>query len=1206
MKLHEMNKKAGGEGRLTALFAAACLFCLTAVADVTTNVWINPAGGYWADPANWQNGEVAYSATVADFRQLASGYSVTITNNVWIGGMVFSGGADDVWSLELEGTGVFLFQTALFGYMPICVEGGTLWLNVKSQIEGNHIVRKEGSGTLVTGHDFPNTKLIPDNQIIVAEGRLRPNGTGDFWQANIIATGTGAIDLPDSFSGLWLGSYSSDNGATLDMKGRRFLFGASRGAVLSENVVGTGQVVSVAGNALVVTNARSGVEYVAREGVVQFGGEAVVGHWAFDDPSDPGKDSSVLANDLAVSNSVTVVDDAERGKVALFGANSCLFGKGPGRSISYMPVGNSSYTISAWLKCDSSVSASSALFFWGALPVVYFAGSLCRLHDPGSKNNVRLYVAHNDDGVYPSMFGEHGYRDGNWHHMAVTYDGDTKTLRVYQDGVFSGSKTYDTANAAVPENFSIGFPWSQHVVYPAGLLMDDAVLLKRCLPADEVTALKNGTFATVSPTLPAGAKLSTTYNGEIHMAGDQTIAEIGGDALRGGVVVPMAGTLTVTGAVDKGVSRYAADIAGDASLVKDGADTTLRLTGPLSYTGSTRVKAGTLAIGDGVADAAPFASYDFESVDLGVDSSGNGRNLTVNGATRVWDEERGGWVARFTAANKNDLNGSVNSTSEMVGDSDYTLSVWAKPTANCPAQGSFLSFGVYNYNFKEIQFRFQDFSQRKLVLAHWGGTFDFTGIPSTDASPVGEWHHYVAVRKGNKFSVYVDGVQTWSTTKDGSLAFPASGYLHIGSFFGGNELRFFDGDMDDVYVFGRALDEADVKRLYARGTPQAVALPEPVLHYAFEDSANPGKDSSGNGCDLTATGTLTCEESPLGGKALTFNTSALSYLSASPLPSALPAAGEPMTVTFWVQCGAKDAMSGSTAPTFICWGDPNAGTIDFMLSYMYDMPWRPRLYVKKSNGSFDLGGGKDVLLYPSAPDKLRWHHFAMVYDPARGLITYVDGQEVGSLSSWGGAFTNVRTAGGEFYLGVKSTNRTHPFKGRLDEVKVYAAALTKLQVRQALRAEQGQGTRVLPVGTDMTVDTGARLKVDYGEQAVASLTGGGNVSITTNASLTVSAVSNFTGTVTGTGTLGIADGAVLAFGDGSSPVLTVSGTVALGSDVEVSAATGSGTLIRAGSFTGVENLDSWTGSQSVRFKVVSDGGGMSLRLVPTGMMVIVK
>jgi len=38
----------------------------------------------------------------------------------------------------------------------------------------------------------------------------------------------------------------------------------------------------------------------------------------------------------------------------------------------------------------------------------------------------------------------------------------------------------------------------------------------------------------------------------------------------------------------------------------------------------------------------------------------------------------------------------------------------------------------------------------------------------------------------------------------------------------------------------------------------------------------------------------------------------------------------------------------------------------------------------------------------------------------------------------------------------------------------------------------------------------------------------------------------------------------------------------------------------------VENLDSWTGSQSVRIKVVSDGGGMSLRLVPTGMMVIVK
>ena len=1206
MGLHEMGEKAGGVGRLTALFAAACVFCLAAAADVTTNVWINPAGGYWADPANWQGGNVAKSDTVADFRLLASGSTVTITNNTYTGGMVFSGGADDVWTLTGGGENVvsLMTRTGLFGYTPICVEGGTLQLNVAVTFEGNYKVQKEGSGTLATGHDFPYGSVPSYSSLIVAGGKLRPCGTSDFWQANIYVTGTGALDVPDNFSGLWIGSYSSDNGATFDMKGRRFLFGASCGAALSENVVGTGQVVSVAGQLLTVPEARSGVEYVAREGAVQIGELSVAGYWAFDDPGSPGKDSSTVGNDLAVSNSVTVVDDAERGKVALFGADSCLVGMGPRRSIKFMPEGSDSFTVAVWLKTDTSLTPNdAALFYWGPLPVEVESGFLAKIYlkpIPGCYAGNGTNAANKNDAEELK-----GFTDGYWHHFAVTYNGNNRKVSLYRDGVLWTSATYSENYSSQAENFAIGLPWSQYAQYPNGIRMDDAVLVSRCLSADEVTALKDGTFVTVPPTLPAGAKLSTTYNGEIRMVGDQTIVEIGGDALRGGVVMPVGGTLTVTGAVDKGVSRYAADISGDASLVKDGAATTLLLTGPLSYTGSTRVKAGTLVIGSGVTAAGAFAAYDFEGVDLGADSSGNGYDLVVNGATRVWDDERGGWVARFSAAGKNDLDGNVNSTSEMVGDSDYTLSVWAKPSASCPSQGSFLSFGTSG-NFHQIQFRFHDFSQRTLVLAHWGGTFDFTGIPSTSASPAGEWHHYVAVREGTAFRVYVDGEQTWTTTKSGSLAFETTRKLHIGSFFGGNDARFFDGDMDDVCVFGRALDDADVKRLYARGMPQAVALPTPVLHYAFEDEENPGKDSSGSGCDLTVTGTVTCEASPLGGKALTFNTSTVSYLSAS-LPSAIPAAGAPMTLTFWVQGGAKDANVSSIYPTFVSWGDPDAKTIDFMSAYRYDLPWRPRLYMKKSDGNaLDLGANKDFLMYPSASDNLRWHHFAIVYDPASGVTTYVDGQAVATLSQ-AGAFTNVRTAGGAFFLGVKPNNLTHPFKGRLDEVKVYATALTKAQVRRVLRAEQGQGTRVLPAGTDMMVDAGARLAVDYGEQAVASLTGGGNVAIATNASLMVSAVSGFTGMVTGAGTFGLADGAVLDFGNGASPVIETEGTVVLGANVRVDTSFESGmaTLMRAAAFEGVENLSSWTDSSKVRFFVSSDGKALQM-LVGSGTMVIFR
>ena len=305
-----------------------------------------------------------------------------------------------------------------------------------------------------------------------------------------------------------------------------------------------------------------------------------------------------------------------------------------------------------------------------------------------------------------------------------------------------------------------------------------------------------------------------------------------------------------------------------------------------------------------------------------------------------------------------------------------------------------------------------------------------------------------------------------------------------------------------------------------------------------------------------------------------------------------------MTVTFWVQSSPKDKGDSTTYPTFVSWGDPGAGTIDFMSAYRYELPWRARLYMKKSEGNpVEVGANRDFLMAMSGPDGLRWHHFAIVYDPAVGVKTYVDGRQVSDLSSES-AFTNVRTADGTFYLGVKPTNLTHPFRGRLDEVKVYAAALTRTQVRAALRAEQMQNQRILPVGTPLTVDAGAKLSVEVGEQTVSSLAGGGTVVIATNACLTTSDVADFTGSVTGTGTLGIADGTVLDFGDGTSPVLTAEGTIALGADVTVNATFTGGTytLMRAGSFEGVENLASWSDSPKVKFFVSSDGKSLQMSI----------
>ncbi len=1181
--------------------AAFCALPLVARADVQTNVWINPAGGTWSDAANWQDGNVAISTTVADFRQLASGSTVTITADTYVGGLVFDGDDGDSWTINVSGGARLILRTSLFGYTPIYVGAGTLTTTMYVIFQEDRIVRKEGAGTFVAGNYFPYSNAW-GNKVIVEDGAFTCAGQRDLFQANVHVTGTGSFVVPN-YAGLWLGSYSSDNGQTLDVDGLRVLLSTANDTQLdSEDVEGSGTLASLAGNTITAVGANPGMTYEAREGVFQFGEKFMVGRWAFDDATNPGLDSSGAGNDLAVSNSVTIVDDATRGKVALFGAESSLFGTGPNRSINMMPVGNESYTIAAWVKMGPSTSTSAALFFWGPLPVQDHKGLLCR------RSTNAVYGGHGGTGAYGLL----NLGDMAWHHVVITYDGATHTLTTYGDGVpLEGQdshninpRIYNDANASSAENFAIGFPWSASAAYPEGMMMDDAMLFGRCLSAAEVAQLKNGTLTYDYPALPEGVGLSTFYNGQLHLFGDQTISEIGGDGVLGGVKVLSGETLTITGAVDKAESVYGADIAGNVSLVKDGA-ATVRLTGGLSYTGATRVKAGTLAIGEYGIDEAPFVAYDFEDTNLGLDSTGRGRNLTVSGATRVWDAERGSWVARFSVGSKQYISGDVNSSTELVGNSDYTLSVWAKPTTSCPSQGSFLSFGVNSSNFKQIQFRFNTFSARTLVLAHWGGTYDFTGIPSGLSSTDYGWHHYVAVHNGTTFKMYVDGVETWSTTKSGSgLNFPTQRKLYIGSFFNTNDARYFDGDIDDVYVFGHALDADAVQDLYARAKP-VEAVPDPVLHYAFEDAANPGKDSSANGCNLTATGTLTCEDSPIGGKALAFDTSAVSYLSA-PLPSAIPAAGSPMTITFWAQHGgASEYSNGSTYPTFVSWGDPSAKTMDFMFAFSVDNPWRPRLYMP---GVYSVDNAYDLLWNPSAPDEMRWHHFAISYDPVLGLNTYIDGQRSSGFSK-AGKLTSQRTAT-TFYLGLKPTALTHPFRGRLDEVKVYDVALTKAQVRAAIRAERHQGTRVLPEGTAVTVDAGATLAVDGGEHGISSLSGAGSVTLAPYARLNLSAPGDFTGTVTGEGVIGVADNAVVEFDEGSAPLIVLNYPFALGENVTLNttATQGRSLIVEAESFTGVENLETWSptvGGRPCKFVISQDGTKLYLS-IQSGTLLIIQ
>ena len=77
----------------------------------------------------------------------------------------------------------------------------------------------------------------------------------------------------------------------------------------------------------------------------------------------------------------------------------------------------------------------------------------------------------------------------------------------------------------------------------------------------------------------------------------------------------------------------------------------------------------------------------------------------------------------------------------------------------------------------------------------------------------GEWHHTVGVREGDNLKLYVDGELVKTETGAGNINVDNNGNFVIGS----NSLAdssYFDGIIDEVRIWNRALTPDEIKKLY--------------------------------------------------------------------------------------------------------------------------------------------------------------------------------------------------------------------------------------------------------------------------------------------------------------------------------------------------------------------------------------------------------
>ncbi|HZV36935.1 MAG TPA: chitobiase/beta-hexosaminidase C-terminal domain-containing protein, partial [Verrucomicrobiae bacterium] len=231
-------------------------------------------------------------------------------------------------------------------------------------------------------------------------------------------------------------------------------------------------------------------------------GNGTVAYWTFNNQANLGLDSSGLGNNLTTASGSPVysTNGMFGGSVYLNG-NSTLTTSSGAFPLG-VPTGANPYTIAVWEKVDTGCPNNGGFIGWGA-------------NSTGEANNLRLNGPGSvDDYWYSDDFIVNGLSvnpmDGNWHAIAVTWDGTNEIF--YVDGANVGTRT-TTGPSVQPANFIVG-KTTADVDFQGWVA--DLLIANTALTPSDIAAFQAGVW---SPNLSAHALLPSASPSNIVFAG---------------------------------------------------------------------------------------------------------------------------------------------------------------------------------------------------------------------------------------------------------------------------------------------------------------------------------------------------------------------------------------------------------------------------------------------------------------------------------------------------------------------------------------------------------------------------------------------------------------------------------------------------------------------------------------------------------------
>tara|TARA_S200000501_G_C20865118_1_gene761536 strand:- start:95 stop:4819 length:4725 start_codon:yes stop_codon:yes gene_type:complete len=342
------------------------------------------------------------------------------------------------------------------------------------------------------------------------------------------------------------------------------------------------------------------------------------------------------------------------------------------------------------------------------------------------------------------------------------------------------------------------------------------------------------------------------------------------------------------------------------------------------------------------------------------------------------------------------------------------------------------------------------------------GTSSFTYINSgTSAFTANTWVHVVGVKSSTTgMSLYVNNVlKATNTGATGAASTTSTGDNRIGGYKTTAESSWFNGKIDQVRIFDKALSPGEVNSLYNE-TTTTVALttisnPSTIAYYKMADASD--ETGSYNGTASTVNFNVQGKY----GFAAEFNGSS-SYMS-FPAPYSHTSNEDNITVSWW--------MNGDTAfSNGSFWGilggeiansSGNAGTININAygkgtNQVYISLTRiwgnsARYHASSSTSSSDW-----VTMIPG-----QWYHNVLTYDPATNSSKYyVDGTLIYNITfttyTTSGNYTNSTLAWGKY------RNGAHYFNGKIDQARFFNKVISADEVTKLYNEIQCADTITTP------------------------------------------------------------------------------------------------------------------------------------------------